>query len=476
MDNISGMIGSMFRNWSGTPALTVTPLAASGSPRKYFRIQSSAISVIGAYHADQRENQAFFYLTEHFRRTGLAVPELLAREEEKGCYLLEDLGDTSLFSLLSQEETSQEPDHLVTELYKQAVATLPVFQVKGHRELDYSQCYPRAAFDIQSMLWDLNYFKYYYLKLSGIPFDEQLLENDFQDFAAMLLTRPSDFFMYRDFQSRNMMVRQNKLYFIDYQGGRKGNPAYDLCSLLYDAKANLSVAFRQTLLDHYLPLLEKMSGITPDAFTGDFYLFVYIRLMQALGAYGYRGIHQKKEHFLLSIPYALRNLSWLLNAHPLPDRLLHLRQVLESLPGTSLYKLPDGSPLTITIRSFSYKNGIPPDTSEHGGGFVFDCRALPNPGRQDEFRHLTGLDRGVIDFLAAEQEVDDFLFGVFHVVDQSVRNYLKRGFTGLTVNFGCTGGQHRSVYCCERLGEHLKRLFQVNVKLEHREIGMSSRR
>ncbi len=472
--SISSNLSEMFRNWSGTPALSVTPLAASGSARKYFRIQAPGISVIGAHNTDLRENQAFFYLTAHFRNSGLAVPELLAMEADYGCYLLQDLGDTTLFSLLSSHEASQVPHQQVSDLYKHAVAALPEFQVKGHQGLDYRICYPRAAFDMQSMLWDLNYFKYYYLKLSGIPFDEQLLENDFRDFAALLLSRPSDFFMYRDFQSRNIMLWQEKLYFIDYQGGRKGNPAYDLCSLLYDAKANLSVAFRQTLLDHYIPLLEKLGGIRPETFTADFYRFVYIRLMQALGAYGYRGIYQKKEHFLLSIPYALRNLTWLLNEHPLPDELGYLRQVLESLPVKSPLKPFDDNQLTVTIRSFSYKNGIPPDTSEHGGGFVFDCRALPNPGRLPEYQHLTGHDQAVIDFLAAAPEVDDFLFGVFHVVDQSVRNYLSRGFTGLTVNFGCTGGQHRSVYCSERLGEHLKRLFPVGVNLEHREIGMSS--
>lgn len=450
--------------------LGIIPLPASGSDRRYFRISSRKECVIGAYNPDMRENQAFVYLSRHFKSRGLPVPQLLAEDLDHHIYLVEDLGDNTLFALLAEKRRNGTLPGEIRNLYLEVAGLLPSFQVKGNEGLDYRMCYPRESFDRQSMLWDLNYFKYYFLKLSGIPFDEQALEDDFHRFTDLLLQTPAPFFLYRDFQSRNIMLKNNKLYFIDYQGGRRGHPAYDLASLLYDAKANLPHEFRQELFDAYLVSLNTYVAVDRQEFSNIFYPYVYIRLMQALGAYGFRGYYEKKEIFLQSIPYALDNLEWLLMSHPLPGQFNALTAALRSLPKFSSRRSMKKSVLQVIIRSFSYNKGIPVDTAGHGGGFVFDCRALPNPGRIKEYQELSGRDMPVIAFLEKEKEVDDFLFNIFNIVDQSVKNYLSREFSGLTVNFGCTGGQHRSVYMAERLQKHLVDKFGIEVIIEHREL------
>ncbi|MHC1708114.1 MAG: RNase adapter RapZ [Bacteroidales bacterium] len=461
---------NLFADCFNEDAISVDLLPLSGSSRKYFRLRGSGNTAIGAFNPDKRENRAFLYLSNHFLEAGLPVPKIYATDEENDIYLQQDLGDETLFSFLNRRQSSQEFPEEVKLFYTRIVEDLPRFQTMGHKGLDYSYCYPRAAFDQQSMLWDLNYFKYYFLKLAGIAFDEQSLEDDFHKFSGLLMQNQSVFFMYRDFQSRNIMILNNNLYYIDYQGGRKGSPAYDVASLLYDAKANLPVEFRQELLDRYIEKASIYYTIDSELFTREFYLYVYIRLMQAMGAYGFRGFYEKKEVFLQSIPYALNNLSWVLQNHPLPDELKTLSSVLTALPQSdSLRKIKPK--LQVIVRSFSYKKGIPADTSGHGGGFVFDCRALPNPGRYPEYQDVTGKDQVVIDFLSKEPEVADFLFSIYNIVDQSVKNYLDRKFERLTVNFGCTGGQHRSVYSAERLKEHLTQKFGVDVVIEHRELG-----
>ncbi len=468
---ISELLCNLYKNHFQENAVSFSPLPASGSSRKYFRISGDQNNVIGAFSPDKRENRAFLYLSQHFKLTGLPVPEIYVADNENDIYLLEDLGDTTLFEVLNRCRQEDELTDPVKSIYKKVIGDLPRFQVKGHEGLDYSYCYPRAAFDKQSMLWDLNYFKYYFLKLAGISFDEQNLENDFQDFADLLLSLPSDFFMYRDFQSRNIMVQDQQIYYIDYQGGRKGNPYYDLASLLYDAKANLPEEFRKELTEEYIINAERYYNIEPESFIRNLTLVTYIRLMQAMGAYGFRGFYEKKEIFLQSIPYALNNLQRLIEQHPLPGSLNSLSSVLVSLTESTFLRSLAKPRLEVVIRSFSYKRGIPTDTGGHGGGFVFDCRALPNPGRDPEFQNLTGRDPEVIHFLSREKEVEDYLFSVYNIVDQSVKNYLTRHFDRLSVNFGCTGGQHRSVYMAEKLKEHLVGKFGIKVVVEHSELG-----
>ena len=462
---------TLFESWSGNAPGSVLPIAASGSPRKYFRLGRGDLSIIGAYNPDLKENEAFFSFTRHFHSLGLAVPELLADDIEKGIYLLSDLGDIQLFELIS---TRKKMDHIPDDLYlhlANTVRALPHFQVTGGRGLDYSVCYPRSVFDRQSMLWDLNYFKYYILKTSGITFNEQLLENDFLRFSEFLLGAKQEHFMYRDFQSRNVMLMEGKPWFIDYQGGRKGPPQYDLASFLYQVKAHLPEEIKEKLINEYLEELAKLDAVDRDDFMKYFYPFVYLRLFQVLGAYGFRGLFEKRPHFAESLVPAMASLAGLLNAHPLEPELSELKAVLRKLTQSSKY-LPvphKKSNLTVALSSFAYKNGIPEDTSGNGGGFVFDCRILPNPGRLEEYRDQTGRDKAVIKYLNRQREVDVFLHNVFDICDSAVENYIERGFENLSINFGCTGGQHRSVYCADKLAEHLSGKYVISVRLHHRE-------
>lgn len=401
----------------------------------------------------------------------MPVPEILAVDETNDVYLLEDLGDTTLFSYLSEVRTGDEFPEAAYQIYEQVVDLLPALQINAANGLDYSVCYPRARFDKQSMMWDLNYFKYYFLKLAKIPFEEQALEEDFQKFTDYLLQADSEYFLYRDFQSRNIMLQEGKPYFIDYQGGRKGALQYDIASLLYDAKADLPQHIRRKLLNHYLNAVRKHIPINDTAFVQHFYAFVLIRIMQAMGAYGFRGFYEKKEHFLKSIPYALENLNWIISNIKLPVEIPALQHVWAQLVQSDALKKfgtrKSGYHLTVSVCSFSYKKGIPADKSGNGGGFVFDCRALHNPGRYEEYKLLTGKDATVIAFLEKEAGVSDFLEFIERIVLQSVAEYTKRKFTDLQVAFGCTGGQHRSVYCAEELARRLRANPLLNVVVEH---------
>jgi aminoglycoside/choline kinase family phosphotransferase len=457
-------------------------------------MQGESGSVIGAHNEDVRENTAFSSFTEHFRKMGLPVPEMLADDPDNRIYLISDLGDMTLYALLTLHRSASSEDIFpeeILEIYKKALTWLPVFQVKASKDLDYSVCYPRAAFDRQSMMWDLNYFKYYFLKLAKIPFDEQALEDDFSSLCDLLLEADSDFFLFRDFQSRNIMVVNDEPWFIDYQGGRKGALQYDVASLLTDGKADLPHQVRETLLQYYLEKLSQIYPVNKEEFLKTYSGFSLIRILQALGAYGFRGYYENKPHFLLSIPYALHNLRYLRSNNKIDFGLNTLMAVVDSMIDTqALYNqqsievknqldlvsvalkdhsVPDHPQhiLTVKVQSFSYKMTIPQDESGNGGGFVFDCRALPNPGRYDEFKHLNGKDQPVIDFLSKETSVDEFLRNTFSLVDQSVRTYNNRGFEHLMVSYGCTGGQHRSVYCAEKLAAYLKAKSKINVKLVH---------
>jgi len=447
-------------------------LPPSGSYREYCRLWNSRRSAIGACNADVRENEAFLSFSEYFRENGIPVPEVYTVSKGRNHYLIEDLGDLTLFDFLSAVREKEGFSEKIIVEYKKALKWLPRIQAEAGKKFDYSVCYPRAAFDKQSMMWDLNYFKYYFLKLAKVPFDEQALEDDFQVFSDYLLSAESDFFLYRDFQSRNVMLKENRVYFIDYQGGRKGALQYDLASLLYDGKADIPQPVRQELFGFYIGELKKYTDVDLDEFTAYYKGFVLIRIMQAMGAYGFRGFYEKKEHFLKSIPYALINLEYLLNELNLPVRIPELVKVLKDVTQSVFLQQVGGAPagLTVRVTSFSYKKGIPDDPSGNGGGFVFDCRALNNPGRYDEFKQLTGKDKNVIEFIEINSEMESFLESVKRLVSQSVQKYLERGFSHLSVSFGCTGGQHRSVYAADKLAGYLTDNFSVNVVLAHREL------
>jgi len=461
----------LFENWSGEKVLKVTPLAQSGSDRKYFRIVSKGKSALGVYNKDSKENLAFIEFTKHFLRKGMKVPQVYAEEPTMDIYLLEDLGDTTLFAYLTEQKKESEFTDALRTMYQKVLKELPRFQVIAGEDLNYSLCYPRASFDKTSMMWDLNYFKYYFLKLAQISFDEQALENDFQTLTDYLLETEHHYFLYRDFQSRNIMIKGEEVYFIDYQGGRKGALQYDLASLLYDAKAAIPQNERDALLEFYIDELEKYVLVERDEFRAYFSGYVMIRIMQAMGAYGFRGFYEKKAHFLASIPFALENLNNVLKNLDLPIELPTLIPVLKKMVASEKLKEigVNRKKLVVSVNSFSYKRGIPVDESGHGGGFTFDCRALHNPGRYDEYKELTGKDLKVIKFLEKEEDVKLFLKNVTALVEQSVEKYLERDFDHLTVNFGCTGGQHRSVYSAEYMARHLRNKYNIRVELRHRE-------
>lgn len=474
-DELKHHLATLFKRWSGQGPVKITPIEAHGSERTYYRLFGpDSTTAIAAHNADRRENIAFLTFSRHFRKAGLPVPEIYLEDLDHGVYLEEDLGDTTLFSLLSDLRRSTGFPAEVVRMYEKVVEFLPRFQIAAARDLDYGVCYPRSRFDRQSMMWDLNYFKYYFLKLSRIPFDEQYLEDDFQRFTDFLLEADGDYFMYRDFQSRNVMIRDGQPYFIDYQGGRKGALQYDIASLLFDAKADIPHDVRAALLERYIDAVREHITIDRDSFLQHYYGYVLIRIMQALGAYGFRGFYERKTHFLRSVPYAIRNLEWLLRTAELPVELPALTAAWEALVRSSyLRQLSDANlRLTVRIQSFSYRRGIPVDEKGHGGGFVFDCRALPNPGRFPEFAEVTGNDPEVIAFLEKEEEVHRFLRHTTSILDQVVKNYQDRNFTDLMVAFGCTGGQHRSVYCANRVAEHLRNRFDIDVEVRHRELEM----
>jgi aminoglycoside/choline kinase family phosphotransferase len=467
--NTKVLLIKLFEEWSGDEARSYVALPLSGSYRRYFRISGREKSAIGTYNTDRKENVAFLEMSKHFKGKGLPVPDIYAEDLDNNIYLQQDLGDTSLYAFLQGIRKGKDfPDELKA-FYKKTLESLIFFQVKGGEGFDYSKCYPRAAFDRQSMIWDLHYFKYYFLKLARIPFDEQSLEDDFHKLINFLLEVDHDYFMYRDFQSRNVMVVDDKPVFIDYQGGRKGALQYDVASLLYDAKADIPDDVRLELLSHYMDKLSDQIDYDRKEFVSHYYGYVLIRMMQAMGAFGFRGFYEKKEHFLQSIPYAIENLKYLLDnvtfKVDLPALFMALRNVTESEELINIGK--SASRLTVSVNSFSYKRGIPVDISGNGGGHVFDCRCLHNPGKYPQYQDKTGKDQEVIEFFKKEPDIDSFLDAVHKIVSQSVETYMSRGFKNLMVSFGCTGGRHRSVYCAEELSSYLQENYDVNVVLKH---------
>lgn len=462
----------LFEHQFGEKVTNFEMLPPSGSYREYCRLSNEKRTIIGALNNDVKENTAFLSFSNHFYNKEIKVPQVHAVSSDLKKYLLEDLGDTTLFSFLTKTREEEGFSANIIHEYKKVLTALPKIQIIAGKDIDFSVCYPREAFDKQSMMWDLNYFKYYFLKLAKISFDEQALEDDFQQFSNYLLSAGANFFMYRDFQSRNVMLKNNEVYFIDYQGGRRGALQYDLASLLYDGKADIPESVRKELYEHYISELKKYMRVDEERFSSYFRGFVIIRIMQAMGAYGFRGFYEKKEHFLKSIPYALKNLEFLLKDLNLPIELPELVSVLKQLTQSEVLKEigRSKSNLTVRISSFSYKKGFPEDPSGNGGGFVFDCRAINNPGRIEKYKKLTGKQLAIQEFLEKQSEIGLFLDPIKKLIDQSVKVYIDRGFTHLSVGFGCTGGRHRSVYSAEKLAEYLQNNYPtINIVLVHRE-------
>jgi aminoglycoside/choline kinase family phosphotransferase len=467
------VLSSLYSDLLKHEPTSVTPLPRSGSSRLYFRIQGNGESLIGAFNADVEENKAFFALTHHFGSKGLNVPTLLVVSPDQQYYLISDLGDVTLYSMLSCHIVNSEYNEKMMSNFRSSLTELVRFQTEGSEGLDYSVCYPKRVFDRRSVMWDFNYFKYSFLKPIGAIFDEDKLEDDFETFADYLLDDEMDCFQYRDFQSRNIMVKGDELFFIDYQGGRRGPCLYDVASFLYQAKAAIPRSQRDILFNYYLEALSAQREINPGRMTERFPAFVLFRIIQTLGAYGYRGYFEGKTHFIQSIPPALDNLNQLLKAN-FPDiNIKYLVSALERVIDSFKSKFeqsPSFDGLTIDITSFSLKNGYPKLNPEHGGGFIFDCRFLQNPGRLAKYMSLTGLDAPVAEYLSAKPEVDMFMNNVYQMIFTAASNYLARGFKYLSVGFGCTGGQHRSVYCADRLAKMLEGIQGVKIVLTHREL------
>ncbi len=454
----------LFRNYAGVVPEKISQLTGSASNRSYYRLESAGRApLIGVIGTDVLENRAFVTLARHFRAKGINVPEVFAVSGDGMRYLQEDLGTDSLADHLSDEN-----------LLCRTMAQLPKIQFEGAQGLDFSVCYPQPAFDLRMVMFDLNYFKYCFLKPSGLEFNEISLQDDFEKLAAELLEEDSETFLYRDFNARNVMIKDGEPYFIDFQGGRRGPIYYDVASFVWQARANYPQPLKEKMVDEYLASLSIYCKLDRAEFNRRFNLFILFRTLQVLGAYGFRGLIEHKAQFVTPIPQALANLRSLLpsveNEYP------YLHGVLTSmvnLPRFTAAAAESDGRLEVKIYSFSYKKGIPEDLSGNGGGYVFDCRSIHNPGRYEPYKKLTGRDLEVIKFLEDDGEVLGFLEHVYGVVDPHVETYSKRGFTSLTVSFGCTGGQHRSVYCAEHLARHLAEKYpDVRIRLIHRERGI----
>ena len=454
---IEQKLKGLFRKYGNEDAIEITFITRSASGRTYFRIFGKHHKAIGVYHDVKSENEAFVSFTQSFEKLGMHVPRILAQDLSEDIYLVEDLGDLSIYDLLNDFDTAK-------TYYKKAINELVVLQTSGLKVIDLDLCVPRKSLDQQSLQWDLNYFKYYFLKLQNIVFDEQKLEDDFQELINYLLSCDQNYFIHRDFQSRNILIHDGKTYLIDYQGGRKGPLQYDLVSLLYQVKAQLPEEYRQELIDHYLLEVNKRTHVNRDQFMKYYYPYALMRHLQVMGAYGFRGLYEKKPHFLESIPFAIKSVKNLLSKL---DSDLKLPELFRCLGSLEAEKQRKKGRLKLKIQSFAYKYGIPKDESGHGAGFVFDCRFLPNPGRLPAYRSMSGLEKEVIDYLNKYPEVHQAKVHFLGIADKAITNYLQREFEHLNFNFGCTGGQHRSVYYAESLVKHIQNNYDVQIELIH---------
>jgi len=466
-------IKKIFREYSSEPLTGIDKLAQAGSERHYFRIHTTGKSFIATYGANIKENESFIYFSQHFHKKKLATPEIFYVSADKKIYIQEDFGDISLLNKLEENGYTE----YVYDLYKKSLHQLALLQVKGHEELNYKKCLTNTSFGKQAIMADLLYFKYYFLDALRRPYDKQKLIDDFEALSNYLSHTEYKYFMFRDFQSRNIMITpDDNVHFIDYQGGMKGAPQYDVASLLWQARANLPDDWKQLLLEDYIMAFEKIVNqpVDRDIFRSQYNGYVLIRLLQVLGAYGFRGLFERKAHFLTSIPLALQNLKWFINNQSVGIAVPEFKKVLEICISDEVIQeftpiqATEDTPLVVKINSFSYlKTGYPKDETKNGGGFVFDCRGILNPGRIEEFKPQSGMDKPVKDYLEQQTKMPDFLNSIYNVVDIAVENYIKRGFEDLMINFGCTGGQHRSVYAAEAVARHLRNKFKVRIELEH---------
>lgn len=470
-------LSDLYIRWSGAEPQKIERLAGAGSNRQYYRITSiDGLTVIGVIGTSQEENHAFITLSKHFKSKELPVPEVYAVSDDEMCYIQSDLGTMALFDALKKgREAGGQYDESEKKLLVKIMRLLPRIQVLGAQELDFSVCYPQPEFDETNVMFDLNYFKYCFLKPSGVDFHEVRLEEDFRKLASHLISDEGTYFMYRDFQARNIMLDGDaNPFLIDYQGGRKGPYYYDVASFLWQASARYPDDLRQELIKEYHSALGQYTNVPSlDDFTKRLNLFLFFRILQVLGAYGYRGYFERKKHFIDSIPPALNNLRAILqNDFPYPHLIGTLRKLVSDAPQNDKQASPQRKDLIVRVFSFSYKKGIPEDTSGNGGGYVFDCRSTHNPGRYEPYKKLTGLDEPVIRFLEDDGEILTFLESVYKLADAHVERYIQRGFTDLMFSFGCTGGQHRSVYSAQHLAEYLNRKYGIEVRLCHREQGI----
>ena len=462
---------SLFKSYTGFPARSITELPSSGSNRRYFRMEGEQGSLIGTLGSCKEENKAFIVIAEHFRKQGLPVPGVYAHSRDVSCYLQQDLGDRILYNAVEEGRSRGNYSPGEKSLLFKALEALPALQFKGAQGLDFSVCYPQPEFDERMVSFDLNYFKYCFLKATGLDFSEIKLENDFRKMSAVLLRDASETFLYRDFQARNVMLVNDEPYFIDFQGGRKGPIYYDVASFIWQAKANYSDELKEELLSAYLKALRQYTPVAEKHFYGQLRHFILFRTLQVLGAYGFRGYFEKKPHFLQSVPYAIDNLRKLLK-EPFTEY-PYLSSLLLELTRMRQYSDMDKErKLQVTVCSFAYKKGIPNDLSGNGGGYVFDCRGLENPGKFEHFRHFTGEDQEVIRFMEEDGGVKGFLEHAYLLMDTHVQRYIERKFNHLMCCFGCTGGQHRSVYCARHMAEYLAKKYDIRVHLYHRELDL----
>ncbi|MCR5004118.1 MAG: phosphotransferase [Bacteroidales bacterium] len=458
----------LFKEYTGREADEVNELTSSGSNRRYYRLKGGSISIIGCVGTSIEENEAFISIAKHFHDKGINVPKVFAVSEDRKAYIQEDLGDEQLYVALTPGRESGDYSIFERNLLNKTMAMLPKIQFKGGDGLDFSKCYPEPAFNARMVEFDLNYFKYCFLKATGCEFHEVRLQDDFDKLRDDLTQDMGETFMYRDFQARNVMIKDGEPYFIDFQGGRRGPIYYDVASFIWQARARYSEDLREELVSTYLRALKGYMEVDEAEFRKKLRLFVLFRTLQVLGAYGFRGYFEKKPHFLASVPYALSNLRKLLQT-PF-EEYPYLNEVLTRLANMpEFYETVEDRRLEVRIYSFAYKKGIPVDTTGNGGGYVFDCRAINNPGKYEHYRQFTGRDQEVIKFLEDDGEVVPFLENVYSLVDAHVKRFIERKFTNLQVCFGCTGGQHRSVYCAEHLAEHLARKFDIKIRIIHRE-------
>lgn len=456
---------NLYKEWAGVMPVSTVRLTGDGSNRVYYRLASDDGSVIGAVGTSVEENRAFVALADAFAKSGVAAPRVLAVSDDGSCYLQEDLGDVSLYASLQGARDASSFGAEETALLCRTIAQLPHIQFRVPRYFDFSLCYPVSEFNERTVMWDLNYFKYCFLKGVGVEFNESLLEDEFDRMAALLLSDNDNVFLYRDFQSRNVMLKDGTPCFIDFQGGRRGPIYYDVASFVGQARAKYTPEAVEAMLDAYLEVLQEYKSVDREHFGQMLVLFRIFRLLQNLGTYGYRGLFERKKAFVESIPSALEQLLQLLDAVALFP---YLQGVVAQVVRLPMFVRQERKELTVDVISFSYKRGIPDDHSGNGGGFVFDCRAIHNPGRYEPYKKLTGMDEPVIKFLEKESNITAFLEHAYAMVDEMVDTYLKRGFTHIQVCCGCTGGQHRSVYSAEHIARHVADKFGVRVVVTHK--------